>query len=607
MNRLRRLVVCAGSSLGVLMASMALAAPPAVLDRVPDSALAVVALPSAANFHKNISSLMTAVELPFPIPEVQDLLASQGIVGGVDVSKGVALVAFPPKVDAAKKAADAMDDAEDDDMDDDGEDEQMVMLVPVTSYEEFLKNFEAKPDAAGGLVKFLTPEGEDAFAKDIGNGYAAISDDEALLKSFDGKAGASPLKAKLGAAGDSIAESADVMVIVNGDVLRPLWPEIKKDMIEEMQEQAAALPMGGEANPFANEAVMWVLDSAMRDSKAMVGGLKTGNKGISLDLAVNFNTDSQFGKIFASSANSGELLSKLPGGAYLIAAAMDTSSTELRGFVKQFMAKMTAPGDEPMLSDKSIDSADGQSVVLGLPKGGLLGGGLMTGMVNYVKTKDAAGYTENMKQEMLAKGGKTINGMLHQTTYTENGAKVAGKDVDVWSLMLTPDDTNPGAAQGVAMMFGPTGGPAGYVAEVDGGVYMTFSKNSELLTQAMDAGKGGASLASDQMLSQVTSNLPSSRMGEVYIGVKGLMDMVLPFAAMAGVQIPAEKIPEALPPVAAALSARGGAAQMTLFVPAPVIKTAADIGMAVQDQMGDMDDFGAPPDGGKDGTGQPRF
>jgi hypothetical protein len=80
-----------------------------------------------------------------------------------------------------------------------------------------------------------------------------------------------------------------------------------------------------------------------------------------------------------------------------------------------------------------------------------------------------------------------------------------------------------------------------------------------------------------------------------------------------GVQIPPETIPESLPPVGMGISGRDGAAHFSVFIPAPVIKTATKIATTVQKQMedgfgeGEGGDNPAPEKDGKGGTGQPRF
>jgi hypothetical protein len=71
----------------------------------------------------------------------------------------------------------------------------------------------------------------------------------------------------------------------------------------------------------------------------------------------------------------------------------------------------------------------------------------------------------------------------------------------------------------------------------------------------------------------------------MYVGTKGILDLALPFAAMTGMTIPADKIPEKLPPIAGGLSAQGNGLRFTMVIPAPVLKTGVYLGMEAQKAM----------------------
>ncbi|MFN7022039.1 MAG: hypothetical protein ACK4WH_12030, partial [Phycisphaerales bacterium] len=588
-------------------AASLLAAPP-VMDRVPDNAFAVIGMPSPDAMHKDISALMTAVEAPFPMPEVADLLAMAGITEGIDTSKSVAIVLYPPKKDplkdAAKKAADAMGDEDDDEGE--GEDPRAVILMPIKKYEDLLANFGAKPEAGQAITRIDTPDGGDGYVKDVGSGYAAMSDDRELLAAFDARSGASPLKSKLGVAGDKLTDNSSMFIVVNMDEVRPMWPELKKELESAIKEQAENLPMAGEApNPFDSAAAVWFLDTMMKESRAMVAGIKPSGKGFGMNMAMNFTEGSMMGGMFKDGGRAGDLLAKLPAGPYLVAGAYDYSAPAIKKFFKDLSAKGEGGGSGVSfgigLDAKTMDISDGAAFTMGLPKGGIFGG-LMTGMVTYVKAKDPASIIAVNKASMTELNGQTQEGMAFEIKYTDKAAQVEGVDVDAFDVKITSEE-GLDMAQPMAMVFGPSGGPNGYIARADGGMYMTMAKSSELMGTALKVGKGGENLGSDRLISQVGGSMPANRIAEFYIGTRSIADMVLPFAAMAGVTVPADKIPENLPPIAATLSGEAGVAHFALFVPTPVIKTVFEVGMAVQQQM----EGGEMPDGGKSETGQPRF
>lgn len=604
------------------LAAAAVAVPP-VLDRVPDNAMVVIAAPSADAVQKNVQALVTATELPIAmLPKVEDLLAMAGITEGLDTTKSFALVMFAPppgRKDKAPAAVEKPKGGEEPDVDiqpTEGEEDRVVVLLPMTSYEGLLKNFDATPAAAGGISTVTMPDGKDGFFKDIGNGYVAMSPVKSLLEGFDAKAGAAAIKGKLGKAGTSLADSGDLVVIANMDQIRPMWPKIKKEMAEQIEERAAGLPMGDAPNPMENPAVEFLAESVIRDGEAMVFAVRTGSTGVKLDMAANFTEGSPMAKVFTGNASAGKLLAKLPNTPYLFAGAIDLAGTGMKAFMKEMSSKAPAGNAAGVGMDglmKHISESDGASVVMGVPAGGIMAG-LTTGTIYYSATKDPAGFIASQKKVMAEMNGKAEGGMKIATTYKDAAQKIEGVDVDEYSIKMTPDldaDEAQMAAQMMNGLFGPTGGPAGFVARTEGGVYQTMGRNSALLTSALKVNAGGEGLGADRMLAQVGEGLPANRIAEGYIGTQGLLDVALPFAAMfMGVQIPPDQIPTNLPPVGMSLAGAEGSAQISLFVPAPVIATGMKIANTIQQQM--EGEFGEgqgeeAPAGDKGKAGQPKF
>jgi len=156
------------------------------------------------------------------------------------------------------------------------------------------------------------------------------------------------------------------------------------------------------------------------------------------------------------------------------------------------------------------------------------------------------------------------------------------------------------------MIFGTAGGPSGYIAKVDGGVLQTYSKNSLLMSAAMKSAKGGENLTSDKLMSQVAERLPKDRMFELFIGVRSILDAALPLAAMGGVNLDLD-LPASMPPIGVGVAGAESGAQMSVYLPAPVIKVVMSVAAKAQGQMGGGDEE-EPEDGApKRPGGQPRF
>jgi hypothetical protein len=105
---------------------------------------------------------------------------------------------------------------------------------------------------------------------------------------------------------------------------------------------------------------------------------------------------------------------------------------------------------------------------------------------------------------------------------------------------------------------------------------MTMGSNAQNMSAALKAASGGESMASKDEFSAVAKRLPSDRIFEGYIGVKGLIDMVGPFIAMQTGGAPF-KTPEKMGPVAMAGTMNGGALGFRVVVPNDVIETVSDI------------------------------
>lgn len=603
MKRPSALSLVSGLALG-LLAFPALAMPP-VMDRVPDDAMLVVVMPSPDSVQKNITALSTAVEYPLPVPSIKDLLGMGGMNAGVDTTKGFAIVVMAPPKGApgeANNLEETMDKA----------DELAVALLPVTNYTEFLNNFGVKPGAAGAVDSITMNGGQNAFVKDLGGGYVAMSDKQPLLERVNGKAGAASLKAKLGRSGEALADASDVAVIVNMDAVRVYVPQMIEEMKKKAKEQAANMGAQGANVEAQAQVAAWLFETAANDARAVVAGAKTGAMGVALDMAANFTEGSYFGKAFASGGKPGALLGKLPAQDYLLAGAIDTSTAGVRQFITDLVARAAAASDKPdavKAASAVLTEAEGHAMAVGFPKGGVMAG-LLTSTISFTKAKDPAAAVAALRQSIVAMDGQGAQGVSFKSSYTENAAKVGETAVDTWSFRLAgPNDNNQGYAQFMQIIFGSAEGATGYVAKTNEGVYRTYSKNSELLGRALALNAADA-MSANKLAGQVAEQLPQNRLAEGYIGTRSILDALTPFIAMTGMPIPMEKVPEQLPPVGVAIASDNGAARFKVFVPAPVIKVGAMIATSVQEQMHQMEDGEAQPDGDKKagkGTGQPKF
>lgn len=611
-SRVRGVLIACGVSLGLLNAS-ALAIP-AVLERVPDDAMIAVAVPAPQTLQKNLSALAKAIGTELPDVGVQDALGMAGFSAGVDPAKALAVIVMKPKEQPqgeAKPEGKAPGEAQREIVEQ--IDQRTLLLLPITSFDEVLKGFDAKAAADGKATVIAMPTGEDGFIRDLGAGYAVVGSSRELVEAFTGKPGATPMKARMGVAGETLADASDIVTVVNMDVIRPLAREAMAEMEKQVKDQAEMMGQNPEAQL---AAAKWLGEAFLRDTKFVTGGVKLSASGIGMDLVGTFNEGSYLATAIAGSGNATSLLSKLPAGPYLLAAALDTRTEGARRLFADLYAKTGAASGEKAITDASeklYTQADGQAAVIGFPMGGALAG-LLTSTVGFTASKDPAQALTNIRESVTVMNDKTIEGVNYKATYTPASGKPNEPAFDAWDMKIALKDAEQAGqmgAQAMQFMFGPQGGPGGYLAKTEGGVYRTYSRNSELMNKALGAGKGGENLGGDQLIKDVQAKLPAGRVAEVYVGTKSLLDLVLPFAAMAGAPIGADKIPEKLPPVGLSISSVNGAAQMSVFVPAEVAKTGVVLGEAFQQMQNNAggDEMGEAPAERKkpSGAGQPKF
>jgi hypothetical protein len=407
----------------------------------------------------------------------------------------------------------------------------------------------------------------------------------------------------VGPAASAMADAADLSIIVNMPAARPFIEQSMKDRMEEMADQMAM--MGGEDPNF--DAADWVIKGFLTDAKAAVATLNIDKLGAGLDLSFSFAEGSRMAKVAGAAGKATQLMGKLPAGVYLLAGAIDFSSPEVKAFIKEFASKM--PKEDPAAGGgvadfiKTLDTTSGAAFSMGFAPGGLMGG-MLTNTVSYAATSDPAAAVAATRAQF----NQMQTDKLATVKWTEGEKEVAGVKVDTYEARLTPSDDNPMAAQIGMMFFGPAGGPSGYIAKVEGGVITTMSKNSALMASAMAAAKGEKSLWSEAMIAQVGEKMPRGRAAEMYIGVKGILDTVLPAAAMFGMPVPALDIPENLPPLALAITPNAGTLQASIYLPAPTLKVMAEVAKAGQEaaagMMGEGEPAGRPQ---RKETGQPGF
>ncbi len=577
----RRLIALVAPVVLLALAGAA-SAVPSIVDRIPADAAIAVAIPSVENLEKDIRSIATLFGMPAGAINLDALLEQVGMSGVVAKTGPAAFFVVMP-ADGA------------------GEPSSGVMFTS-TDFDAVVKSVGGK--AENGMVT-AEINGNPTYLKKLDGGFVFISPNEEFTKKFEGKAGsAAGFASMIGPMGDKATDKSDLSIIINFEKVRPFY-EMGMD---QFAAQLESMPIPEEQAEQVTKMIEQVGGTYGKETKAIVATLNIDAAGVSLDWISRFNDGSTLAEVAATPGNAGALLNRVPAMPFLAAFAADFANPGVQKLLtmlpdvapKKPANDAAAKGDKgekaapakPMFDSASMQKllakTDGSVMVVGVSPAGIMGG-LLTRSVSFVATKDPASYvTQNraILQQMQ-------DGDMAEVNYTEGGAEVGGKKVDVFEVRLKPDGDNPMAGQVMAGLYGLSGGPTGFIGAVDGGVISTFAKSSELFEKSVKAAAGTDALGGDKTMVATAKNLPAGRVAEAYIGIKGIIDSVSGFIAMSNPNFKLD-MPENLPPLALSLATGGGSLQATIFAPTPTLKVLGDVSKQFRNSGGDEEADDAP-------------
>lgn len=480
-----------------------------------------------------------------------------------------------------------------------------VILLEVDDFGQMVESFGGKP--AGGSAE-ISLFGQDFHARDLGGNVVALAPDRDLVQGFvpgDGLAKAH--RDRLGALADMLFEN-HALIVTN----MPTVADGLGELAAEARAQAAGFAaMAGPQGAVFNEDLLWEPATVfLRDAQATAIGLTFSAKGVSLDVASNFKKGSFIAGFFQDTGDTDGLLAKVPTGSFLFASATDTRSEGLQKLneaVAAFnlkLAEATGQGDTTPPDPLEVENARGEVFMIGENPQGLMGG-MLTRATRYVETKEAGAVLANAAStaaELTKTPAKA--GPFNVTMQWDANAYTSG-DVAAarWSMTMTPAPGDPAAfqaQQGLQLMYGPTGGPAGFVAAIDGGVVQTFSAgNTALLDQAINAARNGGGLGAGDALGVARTMLPKNKVVEYYTDIDTFMGGILPLVGMFAGPLPFEA-PGELAPVGGSVTTGGGGVSLRIAVPSDVAKWFIETAQALEEQ-------GALDGAGGAGNAPPRF
>ncbi len=562
---------------GLAMAWPAMAAPPASLDQAPSDVPIVVSIRDMGALIDKLDAAAGVIGLEGQArmaPQMANMMLS---MPGINRSGSMTLLVYPPENGQG--------------------DPEVLVIAPVSDYSEFASVMGGDADAA---ITTLNMQGNEVRARNLGNGFALLSDDETLVSGFDAGAGRlAAHTARLGVNGGRVADVADITIIADVPLLEPM---LRKGMdAGRQQAQAQAQMLGGVDLVGMGGALQ---EAVLRDARVGVVGLSVTDVGLAMDFGVQFKEGSESAKYFAKQGTSDALISRLPAVNYYAAWAMDLSAPGIRELGEKLRAATPrVPGHEEdgVGMGHLFRNSTGVSGVIGANPG-LMMTGIMANTVIYARTENANGLMDEFRQTLEAANGSTVGGTSYNTEFTPASKTIGGVPVSAYAVNMDvalPADN--GAAGGVGFgpdpqmisqaMFGAAGkGPRGYVAATEHGLVHTFSRSETFMSKALESAGGGAGLPSNAMMQRVSPLLPEGRTFEGYFALDQVGQTVAPFMLMMGM---ADQVPnfDAMPPIALGVTTDAGGMRIRLVMPNEVVKTVYGLAPLAA-QMGRMGGMG---------------
>lgn len=364
-----------------LMAGLnpALAAPPAVLDRVPGNAPVVIALRSMKAASEKVNKFAAAVGMPAPEGDGNPVAMAGKMLGtpGLNAEGSMAIAIVPGADGKVVMGEDA------------GDDTTGVILIPVTDYAAFVKAMGG--EKSDGVTN-VDIDGRPGFIKDLTGGYAALTIVPGLLEKFDGKPGnAAAHAAMLGKNGAGIADSADVLIVAN---IAQMQDQLKEG-VQQMKDQAEQMTaMMGEQGAGVGAGIgmaQKALETFSKDATCGVVGLSFSDSGVTLDAGAQFREGTEGAKMFNAPGKAGGLMARVPNLPYYLAGAVDFSSPGMKSLIKGMIKGEAGEAGSPVSFLSNIDKIGGFAGVLGASPNALMGGGLFVNTTTYVATTDPKG------------------------------------------------------------------------------------------------------------------------------------------------------------------------------------------------------------------------
>ncbi len=492
--------------------------------------------------------------------------------------------------------------------DQDSDDPGLIVLVPVTTYDEFLSNFEgAKAEGGVAEVKFKG-DNDPSYVADWG-AYVAISP----TRNFVAAKPAATLKPVGLVAKDAARQ--DFVVYANFAKISPeLLPKLEEAFNDAKKELARDLgrDVPEKWHPLINATVAQIFNVArtfLNDVDSASIGLNITDAGINTTVISEFKPESYLGKTFAAiKGTNASLTTGLPSGKYLVFGGVQSdpaaSAQVVDDLTKPIVEELNKiEGQEKAQNAvKSILAAvkANKGYIFGMPTPAKIGQegifqqiAIYRGGGNDMKAAaDATGgfITElfaDIKAKAKEKNPDAPEDHLGNIVITPAARTVEGVALDSWKLEMPQAKDDPAAMQ-AEMMLGLFYGGEGLnysLGQIGDDFLFAQSATDDNIARFITAAKENKdNLSGLEHIKVVTAELPKTRVYEGFVALDEFFTTGAGVAGTFGMQIPVQ-LPPDLPPLGFNAGTEGSAVRIDAHLPRKTVQDIISAVMQVMQQM----------------------
>jgi hypothetical protein len=568
-----------------------------IYEQVPAEAMVVVKVANLQATSEKVKMVGEKLGLGLFVPQLADPLGSlqqqTGVTEGLDTSGDFGLVYVDPK------AVELPDDR------------SMMMLIPVSDFDAFLKNLVDTRTEDGIVIgKFAqNADGEEVYVAHWGTYAAVARDKQMLIKKPEGL--------KLAGVAAKEVNRSDISMYANftriGPVLQPKLAEGRAEAMAEVENglRNSNNPDAEKYIPLAKAAVNRLIDVAdgfLGQSESVVVAINLNEVGIASTVLAEFKEGTYSETLVASLKNNDEtFVQGMPEAKYIFIGGYAGNAEPLTKAADDLLAPIQAEIDKLGEDGEKINKAIGvyrkqiaatKTARFGLlaPAGMLQQDALFQGFG--IADGDAATLAGLMRegadnQIELMKAMGTPEADMLKITYTEGGKTIGDVKLDMLKMEIDPEADTPAAANardGFNIAYGAEGFTA-YAGALDDDTFVSaIGVNDEQLAAFLDSARANGNAFSDADSFQVTAKqLPAARLGAGYLYLDNLAGSIMHYSGQMGFPVEVQ-LPPDLSPIGYTLASDGRAIRLDAFIPSDTIQAIVAAGfqavMAAQQGRG---------------------